>query len=239
MAELSRGKLGWALIVGRGVLIALLLGIFGAAVATLTWDVVQRPRFYCTGAKPLEIQGKRTGFARCESGAYVRQEAVECPNSLPSPGHWISRYDEERIRNQRLVKNHPELAGSVDVVEKDACRSDADCTGMLYGSCRRSRPSGPNVCIPGCVKDSECAGDEICVCGEPVGECVKASCKTNADCPHSACAAHATDDACGLGGFSCLSDDDECDEDEDCGACACAYDEERKVRTCTCRACHS
>ena len=100
----------------------------------------------------------------------------------------------------------------------------------------RRRAPTEAVCISGCVRDAECGADELCLCSEPVGRCVKASCRTDADCPHSSCAKYGRRH-CGKEGFSCLKDEDECSGNADCKGCICGYDSEREVRACECSTC--
>ncbi|MGE0321694.1 MAG: hypothetical protein AB7K71_32470 [Polyangiaceae bacterium] len=233
----ASGKLRWIAWIGRGLLLALALCIVGTGVATYTWELMQRPRFYCRGAKPELIPGKPTGFARCESGAFVSENAIECPSLLPRARHFDSHHDK---RAQSLIDSGisswlPKAKWPRMARLEDKCKSDHDCRAKPHGRCEESHPDGGNVCLYGCVKDAECAADEICVCSDPVGYCVQASCRSDSDCPHSSCAEYGS--ACRGEGFACLKQEDECSGSADSKGCACVYDDERQVRVCECSTC--
>lgn len=57
----------------------------------------------------------------------------------------------------------------------DECERDQDCVEGANGYCV------VGACYYGCTKDDECGG--VCFCGELVGSCQGAECRTDADCP--------------------------------------------------------
>ena len=72
-------------------------------------------------------------------------------------------------------------------------------------------------CLYGCVKDSECGADQICVCGEPVGHCVAAACRSDAECATGfLCKSYDSSNGCGIERFACQTLDDVCGSNEDC-----------------------
>lgn len=112
---------------------------------------------------PLRIDGRLTGYVALgvERGdiGYHRPEVRDCPSTLPRAGQ------------------HP---------AKDSaaweCRRDTDCTESPHGYCALHGMIPATSCVYGCVTDSECAEDELCLCGDPVGRCVPANCRSDEDC---------------------------------------------------------
>ena len=136
-----------------------------------------------------------TGLVRCANGALLRMEATTCPN-LIDPAQGACSFD----------------PGSTP----ESCKINADCKTKPYGSCGQDFDS-PCQCQYGCVQDSDCASDELCQCGPPVGRCVKANCKTGADCPEGGCAQHeAGTPGCGTQAFACQQLSDQCASNQEC-----------------------
>lgn len=138
------------------------------------------------------------GIITCD-GFDHRPEAVTCKSSVPRPG-----------------KIDPPPGGGAG-----SCDEDADCTEKPYGFCRSGGggevPGG--YCVYGCTKDSECGDNQICLCGDPVGQCVQASCTRDADCGAGfLCKSYDSSGGCSFTSFTCQSAADTCGSDADCGA---------------------
>lgn len=148
----------------------------------------------CDGATPVEVLGQDSGYEMCEGQWMHRPDVVQCASALP----------------RDLTCDKEAYGGE--------CTQDSDCTAKPHGSCGSSGFEGPYCgCQYGCVQDSDCATGQVCVCGDPVGRCVKASCASDADCADGAlCATYITEPGCGGIAFACQSPDDECGGDGDC-----------------------
>jgi hypothetical protein len=88
----------------------------------------------------------------------------------------------------------------------------ADCTEKPRGFCDNGAPGNnaasggapPDTCHYGCLTDTDCGSNEICLCEDPKygGRCVFSFCKTDADCgPSTLCAS-----APGCNQFQCTND---------------------------------
>lgn len=167
----------------------------------------------CSG-EAIEIDGFATGYESC--GEFRHRAAIEsCP-----------------------VFEHAAPAECADVSDDDEplCNSDVDCDEDTFGQCLPNGDLGCG-CVYGCAEDKDCDEGAICVCGQPFGKCVRATCKSDADCEHegSLCADGPTT-VCGeavIIEFACFVPEDECRLDGDCeepGAkCVLGHD---AVRTC-------
>jgi hypothetical protein len=137
---------------------------------------------------------------RCAEGYLHRVEKKACPSAVPRQG-------------------------TLDTVseELDQCHSDADCSGD-FAYCAQSSGGGfqpPFLeCRTGCVVDSDCAAGSLCLCGDPVGQCVPASgCTVDSECGGEAlCLGQLVSGVCGAGQyeFACEQADDACRRDSDC-----------------------
>ncbi len=97
------------------------------------------------------------------------------------------------------------------------CKADADCVARPYGWCGAGGQVPGPYCSYGCVKDSDCAANQLCECGDPVGRCVQADCKLDADCkPGFLCKGYDASGGCGINTFTCQSSADGCGSDADC-----------------------
>ena len=114
--------------------------------------------------------GPSGGYLRCEGGMVHRPSVGEC---------WS---DIDPLKGPTLYgPAWPD--GSVNY----GCRTNADCNAAPHGHCEASQMFGfggaPTVaCEYGCVRDSDCSAEQICLCGDPVGKCVEARCKSDAEC---------------------------------------------------------
>ncbi|MEI9953655.1 MAG: ferritin-like domain-containing protein [Pseudomonadota bacterium] len=134
------------------------------------------------------------GLIQCD-GFNHRQEPGMCASLVPRP---------------EAVPDH-----SPDMMSQ--CKFDADCKEHPYGWCSNISQGNESFCAYGCVKDSDCADDLLCECGEPVGRCVPADCKSNADCQGGfLCKAYDSSGGCGLTRYTCQSASDTCGSDLDC-----------------------
>jgi hypothetical protein len=92
----------------------------------------------------------------------------------------------------------------------EQCALDVDCTAAAHGFCAYGQ------CQYGCVSDDECAADELCFCGADVGQCLRAGCRSDADCP----AAYPCTGNLPFGttnaSFQCQTPLDTCESDYDC-----------------------
>ena len=146
----------------------------------------------CDSPTPVLVDGKETGLVTCASGALVRVEAKTCPNLI------------------QPTQTCPNMAGG-------NCDTNADCKGSPYAYCSDSVGTFSCQCTTGCVQDSDCASDELCQCGDPIGRCVKATCHTGADCAEGSCAQVAVGTpGCTTTAFSCQTKTDQCQTDKDC-----------------------
>lgn len=182
-------------------------------LAALFVDCTSAIEVDCT-SEPIEIAGFDTGYQSC--GELQHRAAIE---SCPVFEH----------------EAPPECADVSDD-EDPACNSDLDCDEDTFGRCLPNGAFGCG-CVYGCKADEDCDEGAICLCGEPFGRCVPATCRSDADCEHegSICAASPTT-VCSdrsIIGFACFVPEDECHVDADCeepGAlCVLGHD---AVRTC-------
>jgi rubrerythrin len=136
-----------------------------------------------------------SGVISCD-GFMERQKVETCASKLPRP------------------EPYPNAPADAQ------CKSDADCTASPHGWCG----NGPNFgglpgpyCNYGCVQDSECGAGLICLCGDPVGRCVSATCNSDADCQSGfLCKSYDQSRGCNNTTFTCQSPADECGSDADC-----------------------
>jgi hypothetical protein len=151
--------------------------------------------FPCGTATPLF--GADSGLERCDRGYLRRVDVANCPSIVPRAVP-ISNYDEA----------------------VDDCEFDRDCPTAAYGPyahCDVRTGGFARACVAGCKLDGDCAEGEACLCGDPVGRCVPASCATGADCATSLdCASYAVTPGCFSTGFSCQKPGDSCGGDADC-----------------------
>jgi len=134
-----------------------------------------------------------TGFDDCEGGGIRRRKAMRCPLG-------------------------PTAAQS-PCTAPTGCTSDADCTQSPHGICANAHNLlGYCGCFYGCMQDSDCDPGRICLCGDPAGVCIPATCVDDSVCPAgAACASSSSTCYGGTSAFVCQDPADECLNDADCG----------------------
>jgi hypothetical protein len=138
-----------------------------------------------------------SGYEQCEGGPIHRPSIEECASSLP-----------------RAEKIAPPDGGN--------CMTDADCVDMPHGYCSPGIQLPGMYCAYGCVKDAECPAGNICLCGDPVGRCVPATCTSDADCGAGLrCQSYDGSHGCGILSFACQTPNDTCQSDADCAGAYC------------------
>ncbi|WP_437961908.1 ferritin-like domain-containing protein [Sorangium sp. So ce119] len=154
------------------------------------------PPFACDDPEPIVVAGVDTGYVRCAGGWMHRAKVVACPSALP---------------REEACSDPSGAAGS--------CKTDADCTDQPHGYCNAA--TGGDVlpgcyCNYGCTTDADCGEGQICLCGDPVGQCVLAQCTSDDDCGGLLCSTYVLNPGCGGTGFACQTSADECASDDDC-----------------------
>jgi hypothetical protein len=157
------------------------------------------------------IDGNPTGFADCEyADTVARVRPTTCGSRLP-----------------RAFECAAAASCNTDggCIGDFACRSDKDCIAHTEGHCEDtsgyewSSEGGAYVprcgCRYGCVEDSDCGAEAICLCGSPTGVCVPATCKSASDCAEgSVCLSYRT--RYGGRGFACQTVLDTCASNTSC-----------------------
>jgi len=139
-----------------------------------------------------------------------RRAVVDCPSLLPRGDGGVS-----------CRVNFP--------VPGSRCSSDSDCADAGLGpraTCESTfacSPAGGGGgyfcgCTAGCVRDSDCPTSTICVCGDPIGHCVRATCASRSSCdPGCDCIDPITDrDRTFFHSFDCQTPPDKCAGSADC-----------------------
>jgi hypothetical protein len=174
------------------------LALFGAlGLVPLACDgaTTGTDEFPCSASTPDIVMGQESGYETCTEGQRHRATAVQCASELP--------------RATSCDSGDPMFPGT--------CASDADCTDNAHGQCGIFGQIGECSCNYGCVTDSDCADGQICDCGEPAGQCVRADCATDDDCAEGLlCVAYVSNPGCGGTAFTCQTDADTCGSDADC-----------------------
>jgi hypothetical protein len=141
----------------------------------------------CPDPKPLNTITADTGLIQCSNGLTHRPEAITCAD-----------------RRDGGAKTLP--AGC-------DCLMDSECNDAPLGVCGPLGSSGSGCgCSYGCVADADCGQGEICLCSDPVGQCVPAKCTTDADCDGALCVVRTRD------GYPVRWHAAECETDNQCGS---------------------
>ncbi len=152
--------------------------------------------FPCENPEAVMVLNQDTGAVRCANGMVHRAHARDCPAEPQSP-------------------EPADFCG--DIGPQGQCRSDFDCGERPLGYCRPTNGGMPMCgCIYGCVSDADCENNQICRCGNPVGQCVPANCRDDGDCNGRLCVEYQTWPYCGGPAYACQTAADECGGDRDC-----------------------
>jgi hypothetical protein len=112
----------------------------------------------CLNPSPMVVGALDTGYDTCQGGWLRRRAIMDCPSLLPRPSGGACRV--------------------ADGGGQSGCTSDKDCTSRPNGYC-----TAECYCNYGCLRDSDCGNAEnICVCGDPVGQCEFAYCTSGGGC---------------------------------------------------------
>ncbi|HEX7670995.1 MAG TPA: hypothetical protein VF395_15475, partial [Polyangiaceae bacterium] len=150
----------------------------------------------------LGPDGNPTGLVDCEGGSTVRVESTECGSALP--------------RSAQCSTTLP--GGQCDpALGNCGCTADSDCTDRPNGYCGSGGQVSGCYCSYGCRKDSDCDSGMLCLCGDPVGQCVTATCRGKSECPGTnECLSYVQSPGCPGVAFACQSAADTCASDADC-----------------------
>jgi hypothetical protein len=161
----------------------------------------------CRNPQPyVGSKGQPTGLVVCDGNyaAVHRAARVDCGSSLPRPP-----------------------GTGCTPAGTGGCQQDSDCTERPYGHCDPP-VDGPapvfcTSCAYGCVRDSDCAADEVCLClSSLIGECIAAGCATDQDCGGLLCLTYPTAkqsgaaDNCYDSAIACQTPSDQCVSSGDC-----------------------
>ena len=187
----------------------------------------------CRDSKPDVIEGRLTGYATCGNGATHRPTRSTCSSFLPRSEEVVSREERRRREFSEEVRHLLPALKPLDP-SLDECRFDSDCKRAPHGHCVELVSRRQPTCQYGCVRDSECP-QGICVCGYPIGRCVRAWCEVDSDCAAPAiCTTYPQSPGCWREyGFACQKPVDECTVDSDCDGGTCGWDGSKRVRVCT------
>jgi hypothetical protein len=154
----------------------------------------------CVDPVPILVSGKDTGYDTCQGGTVRRRAIIECPTAPPPP----STCD-------------PDASGF------SPCSSNGDCDAGLFGFCNGGPYGDSCSCQYGCTRDSDCASGQICLCRNPVGACVFASCNAGTCGAGEECASYWMTYCTGcIAGFACQTAADTCFSDLDCDGGVCS-----------------
>jgi hypothetical protein len=171
------------------------LMILAGCGKSTTGNDLTTPAVACESPTANLVGGEATGYETCKSGAVHRKAVTACPSMLPRAA----------------------ACNAMDPA-KSACSKDADCVEKANGFCELENVSGQCGCAYGCTQDSDCSAGEACLCGDPVGRCVRANCKSDADCAGELCTTDSYAGGCGPTALACQTPQDECAASSDCAA---------------------
>lgn len=165
----------------------------------------------CRNPKPvLAFDQSDTGYVSCDGGAMHRVQMHACPTRLP----------------RATLCGFPPVDGGL----KQDCRSDSECTTKPKGFCTTSSHNATCFCDYGCTEDADCPAGNICVCGDPQGQCMPAECTSDAQCGGLLCL-RSNDTTCGKA-FACQKPTDPCTSNLDCKPPYSACTIDKGVRSC-------
>lgn len=153
--------------------------------------------FACVGSGQHAYPG--SGYESCADGFTHRYAVRECRSVLPRGGAPV-----DAGADAAPPGTAPDPYAT--------CTSDAECDAAPHGHCDYGAGNVPGpTCHYGCVNDSECGSDQICLCGPDIGRCVAADCKADGDCGGDALCIATVGEGCGQSSkFTCQSLQDEC-----------------------------
>ena len=215
----------------------------------------------CTNPKPILADGPDVGIYQCEERYMHRKGAKTCPSVWPRPG--TVEWPEAGLGGQggEGGQSDGDQGGApAYTTSTDECSSDADCPENSFCKVYQTNfvsgyvcgppgwveppmvvPDYARVCQAGCVEDSDCGANAVCVCGPEIGACYSisgiAGCHDDSDCdPAFLCLDNGNRPLESFPftrtGFACQLPGDECNSDADClsGGNACLIS--RDGRTC-------
>jgi len=164
-----------------------------------------------------QLQPVDSGLSRCENSVLHRPESVSCTSLLPRE---LPPVAPDGSTTTQVAWLYPGLANNPYAGSPTQCAADADCTEKPHGYCAPTVGDQLDwaMCHYGCVADDECGAGSLCACGDPVGQCVPADCRSDQDCNEGLCTAWFSENVCGTSmAFTCQTPDDECNTLADCG----------------------
>jgi hypothetical protein len=212
-----------------------------------------------TGAAGRAVGGASAGSTG--SAGAAGNTSQRCLQPQDRSGNWTECSNRllHRSTPGRCDSNLPRAQVLPPQAATDECQQDSECTAHPHGFCEATflPPFDySNKCNYGCVSDSECKADEVCVCvpfrpfadgpGDPsdvvgpntfgaiVGSCQRSAdgCHSDADCSSGAWCANFVSHCTGTGvAFACQTPNDECASDFDCAGPGdfCGYENGARV----------
>ncbi len=166
----------------------------------------------------------QSGLVVCDEGGYWHRPHAEACDNAAGQAALGGAGGEGPVDPHGL----PRASGIIP------CSSAGDCDQFQWGYCDGEQTT---ICRSGCVTDSDCGADQICVCSSSLsptgGECHAAACATDADCPGSICASQNSASGCGIEVYRCVTERDRCVSNQDCPQDqGCLWDPESEARQC-------
>jgi len=136
---------------------------------------------------PILVLGQNTGYAQLADKRVIRTQRQECPVGVPR-------------------------ADAACRATRGACVADKECVAKPNGYCTNPGDGMGCRCQYGCKTDADCGKEEVCLCGEPAGTCVSATCSESSCAAPSRCSTY--HNGCFYVPFACL---------ERIGSTACSF----------------
>jgi len=105
--------------------------------------------------------------------------ALPCESPVPRPrggGYLLCADGSLRRPAAGTCETKLPRATADEPLVSEQCATDSDCQDAAHGFCAYG------ACKYGCVADAECASGQACFCGEFIGTCIPATCRSDADC---------------------------------------------------------
>lgn len=153
-----------------------------------------------------------SGMTRCAEGYSYRSRIVTCDTRATGP---LGSGGSGGSAGPSGVEGG---TGAAPAPKHLNCASDADCFDIPRGFCQPRRTMFDfSYCAAGCLDDTECATNELCLCGADGGVCISAQCRDETSCEAGYQCATAGPPACSsIMSFACLTREDECVSSESC-----------------------